>query len=164
MTPFHHHTTRPQQQQGTDGIAPLPERRLPRLLLCAAAVAGAALLGACNRPADTTGASGTGPGAVVADASRSASQVGETIRQEAREAGQAVADKTKDVAITAEVNTLLARDDQLSALKIDVDTSAGQVVLQGIAPSDAARSRAADLARSVGGVLNVDNRLQVARN
>ena len=137
-----------------------------RLLLCAAVVAGAGLLSACGRPADTTGSADTtnGAGSVVADAGRSAAQAGESIRQEAREAGQAVADKTKDMAITAEVKTLLARDEQLSALKINVDTSAGQVVLQGSAPSDMARSRAADLARSVGGVLEVDNQLQVARN
>ncbi len=152
-----------------------------RLWLSTVVVAAAAMLAACGRPADTTlnspvdtsantaantPANTTTMGrtdrdAVVTDSGKTAGQVGNDIKQDIREAGQAVADTTKDIAITAEINTLLARDDQLSALKIDVDTTAGQVVLHGNAPTDLARSRAASLAGSVGGVLNVDNRLQV---
>ena len=137
-----------------------------RRALSAVAVAAVALLTACGRPADSTASTpnNSGQPAVVTDSGKSAAQVGNEVKQGVREASQAVADKTKDIAITTEINTLLARDDQLSALKINVDTSAGQVVLQGSAPNDAARARAADLARSVGGVLNVDNKVQVARN
>jgi hyperosmotically inducible protein len=130
-------------------------------------LAAAAALAACGRPADPLAGADTGRRAdgTVADAGRSTGDAvrdaGRAIGQDAREAGRAVADKAKDATITTEVNTLLARDNQLSALKIDVDTREGQVVLSGTAPTDAARSRAADLARSVGGVLGVDNRLQV---
>lgn len=137
-----------------------------RWWLSTVTVAAAALLAACGRPADTTATtpSNSDRPAVVTDSGKSVAQLGNEAKQGVREAGQVVANKTKDIAITTEIKTLLARDDQLSALKINVDTSAGQVVLQGSAPNDAARSRAADLARSVGGVLNVDNKLQVARN
>ena len=136
-----------------------------RWALSAVAVAAVALLTACGRPADSTATTPNNSGrpAVVTDSGKSAAQLGNEAKQGVREAGQAVANKTKDIAITTEINTLLARDDQLSALKINVDTSAGQVVLQGSAPNDAARARAADLARSVGGVLNVDNKVQVAQ-
>ena len=137
-----------------------------RWALSTAAVAAVALLTACGRPADSTATrpNNSDRPAVVTDSGKSVAQLGNEAKQGVREAGQVVANKTKDIAITTEIKTLLARDDQLSALKINVDTSAGQVVLQGSAPNDAARSRAADLARSVGGVLNVDNKLQVARN
>lgn len=140
--------------------------RRSRRWLGTATLAAAALLAACDRPGDaTTANSSQRPAdAVVNETGRTAGQVGAEVRQETREAGKAVADTAKDVAITAEVNTLLARDNQLSALKIDVDTNNGQVVLQGSAPNDAARARAADLARSVGGVINVENKLTVQGN
>ena len=137
-----------------------------RRALSVVAVAAVALLTACGRPADSTASTSNNSGrpAVATDSGKSAAQIGNEAKQGAGEAGQAVANKTKDIAITTEINTLLTRDDQLSALKINVDTSAGQVVLRGSAPNDAARARAADLARSVGGVLDVDNKVQVARN
>jgi len=78
----------------------------------------------------------------------------------------AMADKVAvavgDAAITVAVNAELAKDAQLSALRIDVDTLDGRVTLAGSAPSDAARDRATLLAQSVKGVKSVDNRLAVA--
>ena len=92
------------------------------------------------------------------------------VRQAAAEAGRvagratdAIADKTRDMAITAEVKSLLARDDQLKALQIDVDTAGGAVILRGPAPSTAARQRATQLAQSVTGVVRVENQLVVQR-
>lgn len=55
----------------------------------------------------------------------------------------------------------LARDEVLSAVHIDVDTSAGQVVLRGSVPDTAARALATDLAGGVGGVVSVRNELMV---
>lgn len=72
-----------------------------------------------------------------------------------------VADATDDARITAGVNAELAKDPNLSALKIDVDTRNGKVLLQGKAPSDEARSRATTLAANVRGVTSVENRLTV---
>lgn len=134
-----------------------------RLRLPTAALAAVALLAACGSPAETAA---DNPPAVTAaaDSGRTPPGAGTAVRQALPPAGAAAAGTAKDLVTTAEVSTLLTRDNQLSALKIDVDTRAGQVVLRGAAPSDAARSRAADLARSVGGVLAVENKLQVVPN
>lgn len=86
--------------------------------------------------------------------------------QEAAAAGQrAVADATNavnDAAITADVNAELARDPQLAAAAIDVDTVNGQVALKGVAPNPDARERATRIAAAVPGVVSVENRLAVA--
>ncbi len=73
------------------------------------------------------------------------------------QAGQALT----DAGITTSVNAELAKDPALSALKINVDTSAGKVVLRGTAPSTDARERATRLAQGVRGVVAVDNMLDV---
>jgi hyperosmotically inducible protein len=97
---------------------------------------------------------------------------GTELRADAREAGQDMraagseaADKmaigAADVTITAKVNAALAADDQLSSLKINVDTTNGQVELKGTAPDAASRDRATMLASAVEGVVKVENRLTV---
>ena len=55
----------------------------------------------------------------------------------------------------------LAKDDKLSALKINVDTSNGRVMLSGKAPDAESRERATRLAANVKGVMQVDNRLEI---
>lgn len=91
----------------------------------------------------------------VARTSERAEQAREEAAQAAERAGAAVADAT----ITASVNAKLAADKELSALRINVDTQDGRVALSGDAPTMAARERATELARSVEGVVAVDNRL-----
>ena len=70
-------------------------------------------------------------------------------------------DVLNDAGITASVNAELAKDQTLSALRINVDTTAGHVVLRGTAPSSQARERASTLAKAVKGVSSVDNQLEV---
>ena len=72
-----------------------------------------------------------------------------------------VAESTDDARITASVNAELVKDPSLSALKIDVDTNNGKVMLQGKAPNQAARDRATTLASNVKGVTSVENRLSI---
>ncbi|MBT9511470.1 MAG: BON domain-containing protein [Acidovorax sp.] len=67
-----------------------------------------------------------------------------------------------DAAITAQVSAGLAKDPDLSALKIKVDTVNGKVTLSGPAPSTVARERAETLAKAVSGVVSVNNQLVVA--
>lgn len=140
-----------------------------------------------NMPSETTSAptttTGQAPDAVVTrtdrdaaevarDGTTGASQAGSEMATDAREAGReagqaignatdAAVDKTKDIAITTAINAKLAADDRLSALKIDVDTDNGRVVLRGTAPDTASRNRATDLARTVDGVSDVNNELSV---
>ena len=66
-----------------------------------------------------------------------------------------------DAGITASVKTDLAKDPDLSALAINVDTKDGVVTLNGPAPSAAAKSRAETIAKGVKGVKSVSNNLAV---
>lgn len=83
------------------------------------------------------------------------------IAQAGRNAGEAASNKVSDAVITTSVNAELARDPQLSAMNIDVDTEAGRVALQGSAPDRTSRDRATQIAAGVEGVVSVDNRLRV---
>jgi hyperosmotically inducible protein len=68
-----------------------------------------------------------------------------------------------DATITASVKAALVKDPDLSALAIDVDTSNGVVTLAGTASTDAARTRAGQLASATRGVREVRNNLTVGR-
>ena len=87
----------------------------------------------------------------------------------AQEAGQASRNATADAAalmddagITAKVNAGLAQDPDLSAIKIDVDTRAGVVTLNGPVKSEQARDRASQIAQAVPGVTSVVNNLTIS--
>lgn len=131
------------------------------------ALTAATLLGACGRDqdrdelrSDSRGAGQKADAALGATANK-ASEAAAEMRQGAGNAADVIGSKAKDMAITAEVKTRLARDSQLSALAINVDTNEGRVVLRGTAPDTAARTQATELARSVDGVQGVDNVLTV---
>ena len=79
----------------------------------------------------------------------------------AKDAGDKIGDKVGDAVITTSVKAQLAKDADLSALKISVDTENGRVALRGSAPSKAAREHAKVLAAAVRGVVSVDNQLVV---
>lgn len=103
-------------------------------------------------------------------AENSAAQAGDKIEAAADKAGEKIegaADKVgtalDDAGITTAVNAELAKDKDLSALKINVDTSAGKVTLKGTAPSAAAKDHATALAQGVKGVTSVDNQLTIGK-
>ena len=136
----------------------------PALLL--ALLASAAMLQACNRNDSRT------VGQKVDDSVARTERKADDIKVDAREASHEVrqsmgnasdnaANKTQDLAITTQVKSKLAGDSQLSALAINVDTASGRVVLRGVTPDTASRSRATELARAVDGVSAVDNDLSV---
>jgi hyperosmotically inducible protein len=81
--------------------------------------------------------------------------------QAAKDAGTAVVATVNDAAITAAVSAGLAKDPDLSAFKINVETKDGTVSLRGSAPSAHAKARAEDIAKGVRGVSTVDNQLEV---
>ena len=90
---------------------------------------------------------------VGAEASKGMAQAKEAMTATAREAkeaarvsGNKIGDEVSDAAITTTVKAELAKDKDLSALKINVDTDKGRVTLRGTAPSKAARDRATTLA------------------
>ena len=72
-----------------------------------------------------------------------------------RTVGQAV----DDVTIGTRLKAALAADPDLSALKINIDTTKGAVRLRGEVKTMALRRKAEDLARRIEGVRSVDNQL-----
>ncbi|MCW5627049.1 MAG: BON domain-containing protein [Burkholderiales bacterium] len=88
-------------------------------------------------------------------------QKSDELRAESREQMAEARSAVDDAAITTSVNAGLVKDPDLSALRIDVDTKDGVVSLEGTAPSETARDRAIEIARSVKGVVAVENRLTV---
>lgn len=84
------------------------------------------------------------------------------VQSGAQEMGSAAMGAVDDASITAQVSAGLAKDPDLSAFKIDVDTRAGAVTLTGPAPNDSARERAETIAKGVKGVMSVTNNLKVA--
>lgn len=140
---------------------------MKRITLITAAIVTAFGLAACQQRADDPTV-----GQKIDNAIEKADRQAEAAKQDAKEmaadAKNATADAmakvgegVSDIAITTSVNAELAKDKQLSALKIDVDTKNGHVQLSGKAPSTEARERATVLAAAIKGVVSVDNRLAI---
>ena len=91
-------------------------------------------------------------GAAMKSATQSAEASGKDMATKAGE-------KIDDLTITTTVTAGLAKDPDLSALKINVDTKQGAVSLNGPAPSAAAKERATSIAQGVKGVTSVTNNL-----
>lgn len=72
-------------------------------------------------------------------------------------------DALSDAAITTSINADLLKDPELSVIKIDVDTKAGKVTLNGLTPNETARLRAGKIAASIKGVTAVENFLTVKK-
>lgn len=139
----------------------------PRIGLAVLAVSSALLLGACGKSNEPTTA-GEKLDAAISTVEKKSEAIGKDMQQgmDAAKAGTAEAvdtlkAETQDATITTKISAELARDPELSALKIDVDTNAGAVVLKGTAPSEAAKDRAVTLARAVSGVVSVQSQLRV---
>ena len=126
------------------------------LTLCALSAAVLALA-ACNKNDDTT--IGQKLDSAVAKTEQGAADASKTVKEKTADMGQAVNDAT----ITAAVNADLAKDPDLSAIRINVDTRDGRVTLNGTAPSDDAKQRAERLALAEKGVVAVDNKLMVQK-
>lgn len=132
-------------------------RWLPALGAAAVAVS----LAACDQREDER-TIGQQIDSAVAQAQRKTEAMKDDVKVAANEPMSETSMKVKDASITTAINLQLARDDKLSALKIDVDTQDGRVRLNGTAPDAASRDRATTLARGVQGVVSVDNQLTVA--
>lgn len=135
-----------------------------------AAAAATVLIAACGEKLDdsTVGQQIDNSTATVQSAATEMKNDAQVAANDMQAAGSRAADSVAatatDMAITTKVNAALAADDQLSALKIDVDTEAGNVALTGTAPDEASRERATTLAAAVDGVVTVDNRLTVEKS
>ncbi|MGJ7508577.1 BON domain-containing protein [Variovorax sp. GT1P44] len=99
--------------------------------------------------------------AAAASTGSSMKQGAADAKEAVKDAGASVAGAVDDATITAAVSSGLAKDPDLSAIKIDVDTKGGTVNLSGPAPSAAAKARAEEIAKSVKGVSAVSNNLEI---
>lgn len=137
----------------------------------AAAVCSVAVLlalAACNK-ADDGKTVGQSIDAGIAKTEQAAKDAGNAMKDATKDAqasgSQASAtmgEKIDDAVITTSVNASLAKDPDLSAIKINVDTKDGVVTLNGPAPTAAAKDKATELARQVKGVSSVNNQLVVS--
>jgi len=112
-------------------------------------------LTACNRNDNRTAGDKVDSGVAKTD------QMASDAKAKTERGAAAMGEKIDDAQITASVSAGLAKDSELSAIKIDVDTKGGKVMLNGPAPTAAAKARAEEIARSVKGVSTVENKLQV---
>lgn len=141
----------------------------------AAALLASLALAGCDRRDETQTASSEHNTAVVQgqpaaadtaskdmqEAKDATRQAANDIKESAKNAADQASNKVADAVITTSVNAELAKDPQLSAVHIDVDTEGGHVALKGTAPNEASKERATRLASNVKGVVSVDNQLKV---
>lgn len=129
--------------------------------------AGALALAACGDKAGNETAGQKVDSAIAkteragADAKAKADRMVSDAKAKTESTAASVAGAVDDASITAAVSTGLAKDPELSAIKIDVDTKGGMVSLSGPAPNAAAKARAEEIAKSVKGVSAVSNHLEV---
>ncbi|MEO7411971.1 MAG: BON domain-containing protein [Opitutaceae bacterium] len=74
---------------------------------------------------------------------------------------QSTGEFVDDTAITAKVKAEFVRDDTVKALQVNVDTYKGTVALSGFVDTAVQKSRAADIARTVAGVTDVKNNIEI---
>ena len=75
--------------------------------------------------------------------------------------GKTVGETIDDTTITTRVKTAMLNDPAVGGLRIDVDTFKGVVTLSGRVKSQAERDQAIGLARTISGVVEVKDALQV---
>jgi hyperosmotically inducible protein len=152
-----------------------PHASLRRHTVVAAALMAALGLAACNKQDDRTASQKLD--SAITQGQEAAREAGQEIKQAGQNAAADIRESTaemradasaalskaeeavSDVGITAAVSAGLAKDPDLSALKINVDTRDGVVSLNGPAPSAAAKARAESIAQAVKGVKSIHNNL-----
>ena len=97
----------------------------------------------------------------IANASSALKEAAQKVEISSKSIAQKAEAKFDDVTITANIKAEIARDIELSAFKLNVDTVNGAVVIKGIAPTSTAKDRVAKIAKAVQGVTAVDNQVVV---
>lgn len=147
----------------TDMMSTRHVHRVASILAVSALALG---LSACGKREDTTVGQRLDSAVekteqAAADARVKAEGAMQNAESAAKDATHSAKGSIDDATITAQVNANLAKDPDLSAVKINVDTVNGKVTLNGPAPSTVARDRAETIAKAVTGVTQVNNQLVV---
>ncbi len=122
--------------------------KFPTTLVAAAALAMLTGLAGCDRPAGDRVSTAPSPRTAPATPTPPAAD---------RTAGQTI----DDAGITAKVKAALLAEKGVDGMRINVDTSQGNVTLSGKVPDQAQVQRATQVARGIEGVKDVDNKLTV---
>ena len=96
----------------------------------------------------------------VSNLGSAASNAVSAVSAAASDAALAVKDALTDTAISTQIRADFAKDSELSALNIGVETNDGVVTLRGKLPSATAKTRAENLAKTAKGVKSVINEIQ----
>ena len=137
------------------------------LLAVVCSVAVLLAMAACGKTDDgkTVGQSIDSGIAKIGQASKDAGKAMKDATKDAQASGSqastTMGEKIDDAIITTSVNASFAKDADLSAIKINVDTKDGVVTLNGPAPTAAAKDKATVLAKQVKGVASVNNQLVI---
>ena len=102
--------------------------------------------------------------AVGAGTKEAAQQVGDKTTETAQQVGDTVTDASAtvtDASITAAVKMKMADDPSVSGMKINVDTTDGNVTLSGTVKDQAETDQAVQIAKSVDGVKSVESKLSL---
>jgi hyperosmotically inducible protein len=78
------------------------------------------------------------------------------------DADRSVGTVIDDATVTAKVKAALMAESGVDGTRINVDTTAGKVVLKGEVPSKTMIERAMQVARGIEGVRDIDNQLTAA--
>ncbi|WP_188707640.1 BON domain-containing protein [Polaromonas eurypsychrophila] len=137
------------------------------LLAVVCSVAVLLAMAACGKTDDgkTVGQSIDSGIAKIGEASKDAGKAMKDATKDAQASGSqastTMGEKIDDAIITTSVNASFAKDADLSAIKINVDTKDGVVTLNGPAPTAVAKDKATVLAKQVKGVASVNNQLVI---
>lgn len=137
-------------------------QRILNFTTLGALVASLALVG-CSKtePQDTSGSSTAPMSEQKSTVGNDAAAGMEKAKEATANATAKMGEKIDDAVITTSVKTELAKDPNLSAMSINVDTDNGRVALKGTAPTTSAKEQATTLAQNVKGVVSVDNQLTI---
>jgi hyperosmotically inducible protein len=95
-------------------------------------------------------------------AEKSVKETTKSVKETAKSATKSARENISDAALTAKIKSDFAKDKQVSALNINVDTdNKGVVTLRGNAKSKAEADKAVSLARATKGVTSVKNEIKV---
>jgi hyperosmotically inducible periplasmic protein len=97
-------------------------------------------------------------GALIAPVAGQAADV----KESAKNATEKTKEVVQDATITTKIKADFAKDKQVSATRIKVDTDNGVVKLSGTAKSKEEADKAVQIAQSTKGVASVDNQIQIS--
>src|SRR5947209_3487457 len=104
-----------------------------------------------------------GAGVILMTSGPAAAQAVEKTKEKTKAAASKTGEFLSDAAITTAVKTKLLGVKDVIANDINVDTNEGVVTLKGSVPTEAQKTRAAEIARGTAGVKRVVNELTVQK-